>query len=57
MNQEARDRAEAVRLVLSRHQMFPPSSDEVLQAIEDVLPFIRAKHRGIQPREDQTSIL
>jgi hypothetical protein len=57
MNREAKERAEALKLVLSRYQMFPPSSDEVYQAIEDMLPFIRAKRRGIPPRKDQTCIL
>jgi hypothetical protein len=57
MKQEARDRAEALRLVLSRHQMIPPSSDEIYQAIDEVLPYIRAIRRGVLPREDQTSIL
>jgi hypothetical protein len=57
MNQESRDRTDALRMVLSRHQMFPPSSDELYRAIDEVLPFIRAKRRSIPPHEDQISIL
>jgi hypothetical protein len=57
MNAETRERAEQLELVLSRHQLFPPSSDELHRAIGEVLPLVRKKHRGIPPRKDQTSIL
>ena len=58
MNAEQRDKAEALRLVLSRHQLFPPSSDELYRAIDEVLPIIRQQRRtGSQPRPEQTSIL
>lgn len=57
MNAETRERAEQLELVLSRHQLFPPSSDELHRAIGEVLPLVRKKQRGIPPRADQTSIL
>jgi hypothetical protein len=57
MNAEDREKAEALRLVLSRYQLFPPSSDELYRAMDEVLPLVRKRLRGIPPREDQTSIL
>jgi hypothetical protein len=57
MSREAQERAEALRLVLSRRQMFPPSSDELYPAIEETLRCIRAKRRGIEPREDQIAMV
>jgi len=57
MNRDAEEKAEALRLLLAGHQLFPPSDEERHRAIAAVLPALRRKPRVPAPREDQTSIL
>ena len=56
MNTAQHEAQQHLQHLLNKQQLFPPSAEELHQAIGAVLPIIGPKRRGIKPRDDQLSI-
>jgi hypothetical protein len=55
MNIGQREAQQNLKDLLNTQQLFPPSAEELHQAIGAILPVLGPKRRGITPRSDQRS--
>ena len=56
MSTTQQEAQQTLKDLLNRHQLFPPSPEELHTAIGVILPVLGPKRRGIKPRDDQLSI-
>jgi hypothetical protein len=56
MNTTQQEAQQSLKDLLNKQQLFPPSPQELHQAIGAILPVLGPKRRGIRPRSDQRSL-
>ena len=56
MNATQQEAQRNLKDLMNRQQLFPPSPEELHNAIGAILPVLGPKRRGIKPRDDQLSI-
>jgi hypothetical protein len=55
MNSAQGEAQQSLKDLLNKQQFFPPSREELHQALGAILPVLGPKRRGITPRSDQRS--